>query len=229
MNIKNDGIQRPSRKAAQQMPSELDRAACTPAPIKLNCFNEHALLPHGLTLSNIQNAMNDFISFVGFVNEELLFKEIDRLENILMPASFSTVVGEYIVSAIPKHCHFLVKNRFHNGHPDLIPKDKYPGNRQDRAPDGIEIKASRRADKWEGHNCENVWLIGFRFECNSMNDDLTSVPPKPFRFLGVLGAQLTLSDWKQYKRKGKSKRTPTASVLKSGLDKMRANWIYRDC
>ena len=53
-------------------------------------------------------------------------------------------------------------------------------------------------------------------------------PPMPFRFRIVLGAELKSSDWNLSKRGEESRRINTASVGPSGLEKMMANWIYKD-
>ena len=49
----------------------------------------------------------------------------------------------------------------------------------------------------------------------------------PFRFLMVAGASLFKDDWQFAGRSETSRRTITASVKRSGYDKMMANWIYK--
>jgi len=44
---------------------------------------------------------------------------------MLMPANFSSLVGEFMVGSIPHHCPTLVKNRYDKGHADLIPRDRF--------------------------------------------------------------------------------------------------------
>ena len=129
--------------------------------------------------------------------------------------------------AITKYCPTLVKNRHHNGHPDLLPGGIYAGDAVLHGTQGIEVKASRHLSGWQGHNAEAVWLLMFVFESNSQRDKLELGQPKPFRFLSVAGAQLTVDDWGESGRSATSRRTPTASVRKSGRSKMMANWIYR--
>jgi hypothetical protein len=51
--------------------------------------------------------------------------------------------------------------------------------------------------------------------------------PRPFQFITVVGAQLTKEDWLFSGRSEGSRRTITASVTKSGYQKMAANWIYQ--
>ena len=168
--------------------------------------------------------MTDFLDFLGFVNARLNSEKIARLESIMMPANFSSLVGEFMNSRIPQHCGTLVKNKYHNGHPDLIPAGMFPGDAVQHASDGIEIKASRYASSWQGHNPEAIWLMVFVYESNRPKDG--PLNPRPFQFLMVAGALLAKKDWKFAGRKKKSRRTITASVTKSGYDKMMANWIY---
>jgi len=49
----------------------------------------------------------------------------------------------------------------------------------------------------------------------------------PLTFVEILCAKLTKKDWSFSGRKGKSRRTPTASITLSGVDKLRSNFIYR--
>ncbi len=210
------------------MPAEdLERAACTPAPIASSGFNTHAVIPCGCKIHHIRQAMSDFLDFVGFINEQLNTRQIPRLESFLMPANFSSMVGEFMTVAIPKYCRSVIKNKYHNGHPDMLPKGKYPGDLALHAARGIEVKASRHGSGWQGHNAEDVWLMVFVFDANSARDAAQGIAPKPFRFVKVLGAQLEKSDWAFSGRSATSRRTITASVTRTGFEKMDANWIYR--
>lgn len=208
------------------MPNKETRA-CTPAPVQPDGFNPNAIIPYGLQPEHIRKAMVDFIDFLGFINGQLRTKRIQRLESFMMPANFSSMVGEFMATAIPKYCKTVIKNRYHNGHPDLLPKDHYPGDSVLHGIEGIELKASRHASGWQGHNPEDVWLMVFVFDANSSRDEAQGVYPKPFRFLKVLGAKLQKSDWQFSGRSSTSRRTITASVKRSGFEKMEANWIYR--
>jgi len=93
--------------------------ACTPASVNITGFNQSAQLPYGLQVDHIRASMTDFLEFLSFINLQLNTREIQRLESMLMPANFSSIVGEFMASTIPKYCKSIVKNKFHNGHPDL--------------------------------------------------------------------------------------------------------------
>lgn len=210
------------------MPHELELASCTPAPLKPDGFNPDAIIPYGLTIEHIRHAMLDFRGFLGFVNRQLHSQQMPRLESVLMQANFSSIVSEFMKKAIPKYCPTIINNRHHNGHPDLIPAGVYADNAVLRGGEGIEVKASRYLQGWQGHNPEAIWLMIFVFDANRPDDTDRGIAPKPFRFVLVAGAQLELEDWSFSGRSEQSRRTITASVRRSGSDKMLANWIYKD-
>ena len=197
-----------------------------PEPPEPDGFNPKAVIPFGVTTKHIRMAMNDFIEFITLIDTQLHARGMDRFENMLMQASFSSIVGELVASRIPKHCPTIVKNKYHNGHPDLLPAGKYPNNAAQHAgKDGIEIKASRYLKSWQGHNAEDVWLLVFVFQSGREGPKVKGTPA--FKFLLVVGAMLKKSDWLFAGRSDTSRRTITASVTKTGASKMMANWIYK--
>ncbi len=204
-----------------------EAAACTPVAISAGQFNSAAEIPYGLTVKHIQKAMGEFVEFLGFINAQLHTKKIERLESFLMPANFSSIVGEFMAAAIPKHGKTIARNTYHNGHPDLVPAGYYPSNSAQHGPVGIEVKGSRHVSGWQGHNAEDVWLMVFVFDSNTSSDAGKGIAPKPFRFVKVVGSLITKSDWNFSGRSETSRRTITASVNRSGYNKMDANWIYR--
>lgn len=171
--------------------------------------------------------MQELLDFLGFVNPQLKSEGIRRLETMLMPANFSSLVSEFIKASIPNHCPTLVENRYHNGHPDLVPRGLFPDDSVQYAAEGVEIKASRYAKRWQGHNPEESWLMVFVFDSNRPSDGRKGVAPRSFRFIKVIGAQLTKDDWLYAGRAASSRRTITASVTATGFEKMEANWIYQ--
>jgi hypothetical protein len=219
------------------MTDDPSHAAYLPQLCDPSGFNPAAQLPYGCTTDHIRQAMDEFIEFLGFVNQQLATKGIQRLETLLMPANFSSMVGEFVIASIPKYCPTLAKNLYHNGHPDLIPAKRFPQNRVQYAQEGIEVKASRYQRGWQGHNAEEGWLMVLVFESNRPRDRLSDtgdvsesqplVRPIPFRFMLVVCAQLEKSDWRFAGRSETSRRTITASVTDSGYQKMMANWIYK--
>jgi len=202
-------------------------AACSAEPLRIDGFNDKAKIPYGLTVDHIRSAMQDFIDFLSFINVQLHSKQIPRLESFLMPANFSSIVGEFATATIPKYCPTIFKNSYHNGHPDMVPAGRYPDNSTQRGSEGIEVKGSRYDKGWQGHNPEDVWLMVFVFDSNTARDKSLGIPPKSFKYKKVVGALLKKSDWQFAGRSETSRRTITASVTGSGLLKMESNWIYR--
>ncbi|HBI41664.1 MAG TPA: hypothetical protein DDY78_02260 [Planctomycetales bacterium] len=145
MARKNTGVmdQAAEEHVAAAPDNPLERPACTPAAVDKEKFNLDAVLPYGLTLQHVYNAMNEFVNFLGFINQQLNSKNLQRFESMLMPANFSSMVGEFMTTTLPKHCATLVKNVYHNGHPDLLPKGRFAGDSLQHGTEGIEIKASR--------------------------------------------------------------------------------------
>jgi hypothetical protein len=206
----------------------LDDSSWLPKPVDPAGFNPSAAIPFGCGVEHIQAAMTEFQSWLSFVNASMMSKQLPRLETMLMPANFSSIVGEFMVSTIPKHCPGVVKNAFHNGHPDLIPAGVFERNKCQHGGQGIEVKGSRYLKSWQGHNPEDTWLMVFVFESNRPADEENGIETIPFSFRMVVGAELSKSDWLYAGRSETSRRTITASVTNSGLQKMLANWIYKD-
>ena len=99
----------------------MNAPASTPIAVGKEKFNLDAVLPYGLTVQHVYNAMNKFVGFLGFINQQSNSKKLQRFESMLMPVNFSSMVGEFMTTTLPKHCGSLVKNLYHNGHPDLVP------------------------------------------------------------------------------------------------------------
>jgi hypothetical protein len=206
----------------------MDPALCVPEEAPRERFNNEAKIPFGVTVDHVHAAMREFTNFLGFIDTQLYSKDMARFEEMLMPANFSSIVSEFMSATIPKYCKAVVKNTYHNGHPDILPAGKYPNNAAQHAGvDGIEVKASRYHKAWQGHNVEDVWLMIFMFASGRASDAAKGIKPIRFRFLAVYGAMLTRADWKFAGRNAESRRTITASVTDTGYAKMVENWIYK--
>lgn len=195
--------------------------------IESESFNDRCVLPYGLSIKDVEKSMDDFLHFLKFINTQLSNIKLSKLEYLLMPANFSSMVGEFMINSISKYCRTLARNNYHNGHPDLLPKGKYKNNAVQYSNHGIEIKASRHSRGWQGHNPENIWIIVFYFNSNSANDQFNKRNDIPFKFKGVFSAYLDKDDWNFSGRSEDSRRTITASINKKGVNKMKDNWIYR--
>jgi len=199
-----------------------------PLALAPNGFNAQADMPHGLQIAHVKAAMERFIEFLGFINEQLVKKTMPVLEMMLMPANFSSLVGEFMVAHIGRICPSMAKNQYHNGYPDLIPINRYESDAVQHGSEGIEVKASRYMSGWQGHNPETGWLMVFMFDSSRQQDLEQGLPQKPFHFRRIAAARLREEDWSFSGRSATSRRTITASVIRSGRDKMMSNWIYNE-
>jgi hypothetical protein len=197
-----------------------------PEALDKDGFNPKARIPFGVTTDHVCSAMKDFIEFLTVIDTQLHAKKMNTLENTVMQANFSSITSEFIAAQIPKHCKTVVKNRYHNGHPDILPAGKYLNDAAQHAgTDGIEVKASRHLQGWQGHNVEDVWLMVFVFQSGREGPKVKK--GQAFKFLLVAGALLAQKDWQFSGRSETSRRTITASVTRAGYEKMLANWIYK--
>ena len=92
----------------------VDLAVCIPSVPQLTDFNKKAVLPLGLKIEHVHRAMKEFTDFLGVIDTELCKKGMERFEDMLMSANFSSMVGEFMTASIPKHCKTVVKNTYHN-------------------------------------------------------------------------------------------------------------------
>ncbi len=110
-------------------------------PIRDEFFNPLAFLPYELPVSAVKATLEETHRFVYLLNKMLSRQTGIRIEDTLMPATFSGMLSEFIVRQLDRHCTTLTRNLYHNGHPDLIPAGFYPGNAVQYGHEGVEIKA----------------------------------------------------------------------------------------
>jgi len=159
------------------------------------------------------HGINDFLEKGGF----------RPLEELLLGNSLSGIISEFLVKNISRTSAALEANLKVGGHPDLLPKGHYSSNLVLKGDEGVEVKCSIQRGGWQGHNPEACWLMVFRYVIGSQGNS----DPLPLTFLEILCAELEASDWSFSGRKGASRRTPTASITASGVEKLRSNFIYR--
>ena len=188
-------------------------------------FDSAIRLPYGLTLGEVRAAMEDVYDLLNALNRAAVSKGMERLEELMLGNTFSGFISELMVKSISNHSESLTRNVKIGGHPDLIPVNAYSEDAVLRGDRGIEVKVSRHSSGWQGHNPEECWVM----VCQYGIDTATSPPQEraPFEFERVMIARLRRDDWSFSGRRGESRRTPTASILKPGTDKLHANALYQ--
>ena len=185
--------------------------------------NRGVVLPYGLTVGEVEQAVGETYRLFHGLNDYLVQQGFRALEELLLGNSLSGIISEFLVKNIARISATLVANLKVGGHPDLLPKGHYASNLVLKGNEGIEVKASIQKGGWQGHNPEDCWLMVFRYAVGKQDNGAET----PLTFIEILCAKLRKSDWLFSGRKGNSRRTPTASITTTGVEKLRRNFLYR--
>ena len=194
-----------------------------PTQLDPRYVNRRVLIPYDLKVGEVEKAVAETYRLFHGLNDFLLGSDFRPLEELLLGNSLSGIISEFLVKNIAKASATLEANMKVGGHPDLLPTGHYSSNLVLKGDEGIEVKSSIQRGGWQGHNPEDCWLMVFRYAIGEQ-DKGESVP---LMFLEILCAKLERSDWSFSGRKGTSRRTPTASITASGVEKLRSNFLYR--
>ncbi len=194
-------------------------------PVQLDprYVNRRVQLSYGLKVEEVEKAVAETYRLFHGLNNFLLSNGFRPLEELLLGNSLSGIISEFLVKNIARASQTLEANTKIGGHPDLLPKGYYTSNSVLKGDEGIEVKSSIQPGGWQGHNPETCWLMVFRYAIGKQK----SGQIVPLTFVEILCAKLERSDWSFSGRKGTSRRTPTASIKKSGVEKLRRNFLYR--
>lgn len=185
--------------------------------------NPRVVLPYGLEVNEVENAVAETYRLFNGLNGFLEKEGFRPLEQLLLSNSLSGIISEFLVKNTARASETLELNMKVGGYPDLLPKGRYSSNLVLKGGEGIEIKTSVKKGGWQGHNPEDCWLMLFRYAVGEQKNGEFL----PLTFLEILCARLNRSDWSFSGRPGASRRTPTASVNASGVEKLRSNFLYR--
>lgn len=194
-------------------------------PTKLDpCYvNRRVVLPYGLEVEEIEQAVAETYRLFHGVNDFLKHNGFRPLEELLLGNSLSGIISEFLIKNIARAAETLEANAKVGGHPDLLPKGHYASNLVLKGNEGLEVKSSIQRGGWQGHNPEDCWLMVFRYAIGEQEEGASTA----LTFLEVLCAKLDQADWSFSGRSGTSRRTPTASITAAGVEKLRNNFLYR--
>ncbi|MCS6302863.1 MAG: hypothetical protein H8K07_04255 [Nitrospira sp.] len=191
--------------------------------VREDCFNAGVTLPYALRLKDFEMAMQDIYDFFYDINKGLIRRGLLRLDDILRPAIMSGLLSDMLTASLSKHSRSLTVNCYHNGHPDLIVNGVYPGNRIKAGEQGVEIKTTRKSGgAVDTHGARNQWMCVFVYEVDCLTE-----PAKdraPMTFSEVYLGKVILEDFRKNARGELGTRT--ATLHKSGIEKLRKNWVY---
>ncbi len=194
-----------------------------PTGLEPRYVNRRVTLPYGLTVPELEKAVSETYRLFHGMNEYLLENGFRPLEELLLRNSLSGIISEVLVENIARVSATLEANLKVGGYPDLLPKAHYPSDLVLKGEEGIEVKCSIQKGGWQGHNPEECWVMIFRYAIGEPGTGETMA----LTFVEILCAKLLKSDWSFSGRRGSSRRTPTASITRSGVEKLRSNFLYR--
>lgn len=193
--------------------------------VRSAAFNASATLPYELRLKDFELAMEDTYDFFYDVNRLLVGKGLQRLDDMLRPAAMSGIISDMLTASLAKHARTLVENAYFNGHPDLIVQGRYSNNAVKAGTDGIEIKSTRkRGGAVDTHGAREQWMCVFVYVTDHETEPATA--RRPMRITEVYLGRVSESDFRKNPRG--TLGTRTATLDKSGIAKLRSNWVYLD-
>jgi hypothetical protein len=185
-------------------------------------------LPYNLRPQDVLRMVEDLHDLLHEVNSMMVEKGFDRMEELLDPAGFSGFISRSIVDRLDRLSRALVKNTYHNGYPDLLPRGVYPGDSvQHGTEGGLEVKASRSQSSWQSHGPRAGWFCVVQFDIDE--DEKKALRDRePTKILAVMIGELAEDDWSWQPARAGRIRSGTASVKPSGTAKLRTSAIWVD-
>lgn len=198
--------------------------AITRNTVSTGHFNLKADLPFQLRLKDFEMAMQDIYGFFFDINKGLVRRGLLRLDDMLRPAIMSGLLSDMLTASMAKHSRTLTINQYHNGHPDLVVNGMYPQNKVKAGEHGVEIKTTRKSGgAVDTHGARNQWMCVFVYEVDCVSEPVRN--RRPMTFTEVYLGKVTIADFRKNPRGELGTRT--ATLHKSGIEKLRQNWVYR--
>lgn len=187
-------------------------------------FNTGAKLPFELRLKDFELAMQDVYDFFHDVNVGLTDRGLERLDDFLRPAIMSGLLSDMVTASLGKHSRTLTENLYFNGHPDLVVKGVYAGNKVKAGAEGVEIKTTRKTGgAVDTHGGRDQWMCVFVYEVDNITEPARD--RQPMAFTEVYLGKVVVADFRKNARGALGTRTATLHA--EGIKKLRKNWIYK--
>lgn len=188
-------------------------------------FNPTPLLPFELRISDFEHAIEDVYDFFYDVNTLLSGKGLHRLDDMMRPAAMSGLISDMLTASLAKFSRSLVENKHFNGHPDLILRGRYANDTIASGTEGIEIKTTRKVGgAVDTHGARKQWMCVFVYKVDNKTEPASN--REAMRFTEVYLGEVDETDFRSNPRG--TLGTRTATLHKSGIAKLRQNWIYKE-
>ena len=187
-------------------------------------FNQALQLPYELRVLDFQAAMQDVYDLFFDINDLLLKRGLQRLDEMLRPAAMSGIISDLLTASLANHSRSLTENHYFNGHPDLIVAGAYPDNSVQAGAEGVEVKSTRnKGGAVDTHGAREQWMCVFVYEVDTVTQPLRD--RSPMTFTKVYLGHVTVDDFRRNPRS--TLGTRTATLHREGIQKLRSNWVYK--
>ena len=187
-------------------------------------FNSNAVLPYALRVLDFQAAMQDVYDLYYDLNDLLLNRGLQRLDEMLRPAAMSGIISDLLTASLAKHARSLTANQYFNGHPDLVVAGVYPNDTVQAGSEGVEIKSTRKAGgAVDTHGARNQWMCVFVYRVDDATEPVRD--RAPMTFTEIYLAHVTVADFRKNARGGLGTRT--ATLHRKGIQLLRSHWVYK--
>ena len=190
-----------------------------------SAFNQDLKLPFQLRQEDFELAIQDVYDFFHDVNDNLVGKGIQRLEDLLdkRRATLSGLISDFITASMATHARSLTENTWPNGHPDLLVKGRYPNDGVQNGEEGVEVKSTtKRVGAVDIHGALYLLLCVFVYEI-----DTKTQPARdryPLTFTEIYLGYVTRADFRKNPRGELGTRT--ATLHRDGIARFRQSWLY---
>ena len=147
-----------------------------------------------------------------------------RFDDMLRPAAMSGIISDMLTGCLARHSRTLVENRFHNGHPDLILRGRYPNDSIQSGRHGVEVKSTRKkGGAVDTHGAREQWMCVFVYRVDNKTEPASRRAPMEFR--EVYLAHVREAAFRKNARGELGTRT--ATLHREGIARLRRSWVYR--
>lgn len=206
------------------LPALVETAYVSPKPpplVEPKYFVKGAALPPGLTLVQVEKALNETHRIIRLINTTLT-KVADRpLSSCIQGNNFSGIVSNILCDSFSRLTPY--KHNHDQKYPDLVRPQSGGAH-----PAGLEVKATIRPGKGgESHNGHSGWHVIACYELNAATGDICFIH---VMFADLHGHDRSRADWKYVgsavNKETGSQRTKTYTTTPAGTAKLRHGTAY---
>jgi transcriptional regulator with XRE-family HTH domain len=208
------------------LPALVEAAYQNSRPVALlnpNFFIEDVPLPQGLTIAELQVALNETHKVIQLLNTTLVKVSGRPLSKYIQANNFSGIVSNILCDSFSRFTPY--KHNHDQRYPDLVFK-----NASGKTLAGLEVKTTIRPGKGgESHNGHSGWHL---VACFSLEKESGEVRFIHAMFANLIGHGKAHADWKyvgsNVNKETGSQRTETYTTTPAGTAKLRHGTVYLD-